>query len=213
MTNFGNNILNTMSALTFLIGTVECFFGYRMLKIILGITGFIVIGSLCAGVVNEILGFHPLIALIAGLLGGVAGSAMMIGFFVFGVFILGAVLGLIVGEDISAIILGSVNPLIVVPLVILGGIATIIMYRSMIIISTSFIGAYLMVFSIGKLTGMPNTIFRFHHFNGLRESSGHFFIMLLFCVLVGIVGIIVQHKYTTTSARDRMIEENSRRQR
>lgn len=137
---------------------------------------------------------------------------MMIGLFVFGVFILGAVLGFTVGEDISAIILGSVNPIIVVPLVIIGGIAMIIMLRSMIIISTFFIGAYLIVFSIGKFIGIKNTIVRFHHFNVLRESGGQFYILLLFWILVGIAGILVQYKYTATSARDRMIEENSRRQ-
>ena len=125
-------------------------------------------------------------------------------------FILGAVLGFIVGEAISVSILGSANPMIVVPLVIVGGIATIIMYKSMIIISTSFIGAYLIVFSIGKFIGMPNTIFRFQQFNGLRESGGQFFVMLLSFILVGIAGIIVQHKYTATS--DRMIEKKSRRQ-
>jgi Domain of unknown function (DUF4203) len=211
MANIGSNILNTMSGFTLLIGIVECFFGYRMLKIILGITGFIVIGWLCAGFVNEIFGNHPVIALIAGLIGGVIGSAMMVGFFVFGVFILGAILGLITGQDISTIILGSVNPLIVIPLVIIGGIAAIIMYKSMIIISTSFIGAYLIGFSIGKFIGLQNTIFRFHHFNGLRETGGQSLIMLLFCILVGIAGIIVQNKYTTTSAKPGQYEESKGR--
>ena len=199
MANIGNNILNAMPVFTLIMGIVECFFGYRMLKIILGITGFIVIGWLCAGFADEILGNHPLIALIAGLIGGVIGSVMVIGFFVFGVFILGALLGLLIGQDISTIILGSVNPFIVISLVIIGGFAAIITYKGMIIISTSFIGAYLIVFSIGRLVGMQNAIVRFLHFNGLRESGGQFFIMLLFCALVGIAGIIIQSKYTAPS--------------
>ena len=200
MDNVGYDTLNSMSGFTFLIGMIECFFGYRMLKIVLGITGFIAGGLLCVGLVHEFMGNHPVFALIAGFVGGVVGSSMMIGLFVFGVFILGAVLGYIVGEAISISILGSANPMIVVPLVIVGGIATIVVYRTMIIISTSFIGAYLIVFSIGKFIGMPNTIFRFQQFNGLRNSGGQFVVMLLFCILVGIAGVIVQYKYTATSA-------------
>jgi len=199
MGHIGNDMLNAISVFTLIMGVVECFFGYRMLKIILGITGFLVIGWLCAGFVDEILGNHPVIALIAGLIGGVIGSVMVIGFFVFGVFILGAILGLLIGQDISTIMLGSVNLFIVISFVIIGGFAAILMYKGMIIISTSFIGAYLIVFSIGEFIGMQNSIFRFHHINGLRESGGQFLIMLLFCAIVGIAGIIVQSKYTATS--------------
>jgi hypothetical protein len=200
MTNYANNILNTMPGITFLVGIVECFFGYRLLKIILGVTGFIVGGLLCAGFVNENIGNHPVISLIAGLAGGVIGSALMIGLIVFGVFILGAVLGLIVGEAISTCILGSTNPIIVVPLIIIGGIATLIMNKSMIIISTSFIGAYLIIFALDNFIAMPNKIFRFEKFHVLRGASGQFFVLLLFCILVGIAGIIVQYKYTISSS-------------
>jgi hypothetical protein len=211
MPYIGNNILTTLSGFSFLLGVVECFFGYRMLKVILGVTGFIVAGVLCAGFVHAILRNYPLVALLAGLLGGVIGSAMMIGFFVFGVFVLGASLGLLIGEDISILILGSANPFIVVPLVIAGGLVTTIMYKSMIIISTSFIGAYLMVFSVGRLIGMPDTLFRFYQFNGLRGTGDQFFITLLSCLLLGIVGMIVQYKYTGKSGRDRIMEDSSGR--
>ena len=194
MNKLGNNILNTMSGLTFFLGIVECFFGYKMLKIILGVTGFIVGGLLCAELVYDNMGGHTVIALIAGLVGGAIGSSLMIGLFVVGLFILGAALGLLVGGAISASIYGSPHPIIMVSLALVGGIATIIMSKSMIIISTSFTGAYLIVFSVGKFLGMPNTIFRFWQFNGLRESGGQSLVMLMFCILVGVAGIFVQHK-------------------
>ncbi len=191
-----------MSGFTFILGIVECFFGYRMLKIILGVTGFIVGGWLCAGLLYEIVGRHPVMALIAGLVGGAIGSSLMIGLFFLGLFILGTALGLLVGGAMSACIFGSADPIIIVPLAIVGGIATIILSKSMIIISTSFTGAYLIVFSVGNFIGMPNIISLFRRTNGLREYGGQFFIMLLFCFLVGITGIFVQykHKYTATSA-------------
>jgi hypothetical protein len=202
MTKFGHDILNTMPGFAFFIGIVECFFGYKMLKIILGVTGFIVGGLLCAEFVYHIMGGHPVISLLAGLVGGVIGSSLMIGCFVFGLFILGVALGLLVGGAISASIYGSPRPMILVPLAIVGGIATIVMSRSMIIISTSFTGAYLIVFSIGRFIGMPNTLFKFQQPHGLRESGGQFFVMVLFWILVGIAGIIVQHKYTAGVGRD-----------
>jgi Domain of unknown function (DUF4203) len=200
MDNLGNHILDAVPGFSFLVGVVECFLGYRMLKIVLGVTGFIAGGLLFAGLVHETMGHRPVFALIAGLVGGVIGGWMMIGLFVFGVFTLGAALGLIVGEAVSISILGLANPMIVVPFVIVGGIAAVIMTKSMVIISTSFIGAYLIVFSIGMFIGMPNTIFRFHQFNGPRSSGGQFDVMLLFCIILGIAGIIVQYKYTATSA-------------
>jgi hypothetical protein len=208
----GNSILSTMSGISFLLGMVECFVGYKMLKIILGVTGFIIGGLLCAGFVHEILRHHPLIALLAGLLGGVVGGAIMIVFFVFGVFILGVLLGLLIGENVSTLILGTANPFIIVAFIIAGGLATIIMYKSMIIISTSFLGAYLMVFSAGQLLGLPNTLFRLHEFTEGGKPGGQFLIMLLSCIVVGIAGIIVQHKYTSTSGRDRTMKESLKRQ-
>jgi asparagine N-glycosylation enzyme membrane subunit Stt3 len=200
MDNFDYHILDTAPVFTFLIGMMECFFGYRMLKIVLGVTGFIAGGLLFVGLVHETIGHRPVLALIAGLVGGVIGSWMMIGLFIFGVFILGAVLGFIVGEAVSISIFGLANPMIVVPFVIVGGIAAVIMTKSMVIISTSFIGAYLIVFSTGKFIGMQSTIFRFHEFNGPRELGGQFFVILLFYIILGIAGVIVQYKYTATSA-------------
>ena len=199
MTKFGN-IFNAMSVFAFFIGIAECFFGYRLLKIILGVTGFIIGGLLCAEFVYGYLGGHPVISLLAGLVGGVIGSSLMIGLFAFGLFILGVALGLLVGGAISASFLGTAYPAIAIPLAIVGGFVTISKHKSMIIISTSFIGAYLIVVSVGKFIGMPNALFGFQQFHGLRDVGGQFFVMLLICILVGIVGIFVQHKYTATSA-------------
>jgi hypothetical protein len=170
-----------------------------MLKLVLGVTGFIIGGLLCARMVFDTIGNHPLIAIIAGLVGGAIGSSLMIVFFVFGLFILGAALGYLIGGAITAAILGSAYPIIAIPLAIVGGFVTISKHKSMIIISTSFIGAYLIVFSVGKFIGMPNTIFGFQQFHGLRDIGGQFFVMLLICILIGIVGIFVQHKYTATA--------------
>ncbi len=200
MGNVGNGILNTMSAFTFSLGVVECFFGYRMLKLTLGVTGFIVGGLMCAGLAYEMTKGHPVIALIAGLVGGIVGSLLMLGLFVFGVFILGAVLGIILWEFIGIGFIGMTHLSIVIPTAIVGGIAAVIMRKNMIIISTSFIGAYLIAFSIGRFTGMPNKVFRFHQFNELREFGSQFFVMSLIWIFAGIAGIIVQHKYTATSA-------------
>jgi hypothetical protein len=202
MTKFGNDIFNAMPGFAFFIGIVECFFGYRMLKIILGVTGFIVGGLLCAEFAYGIMGGRPVISLLAGLVGGVIGSSLMIGCFVFGLFVLGVALGLLVGGAVSTGIYGSPHPVIMVSLAIVGGIATIVMSRSMIIIATSFTGAYLIVFSIGKFIGMANTPFRFQQPHGLRESGGQFFVILLSWILVGIAGIIAQHKYTAGVGRD-----------
>ncbi len=197
-----------MAGLTLFLGMVECFFGYRMLKIVLGVTGFIVGGLLCSELVYEVMGRHPVIALIAGFVGGAIGSLLMIGLFPLGLFILGAVLGLIVGEAISRSILGSINPIIVLSLVMVGGVAAIVMFEEMIIISTSFVGAYIIVISVGKFIGMPNTLFGFHKFDSSRESDGQFFVMLLFSILIGIAGMFIQHKYTATSHK--LIEKKSK---
>jgi hypothetical protein len=202
MNTVANSILNTLSGFSFFIGIVDCFFGYRMLKLVLGVTGFIIGGLLCFRIVNQTMENHPVIAILAGLVGGTIGSSLMIVFFVFGLFILGAALGFLIGGAISALILGSANPAISIPLAIVGGFVTISKHKSVIIISTSLIGAYLIVFSVGKFIGIPNTLFEFQQFNGLREIGGQFIVMLLICIFVGILGIFVQHKYTATSAGD-----------
>ncbi len=200
MTKFGHDIFHTMPGFAFFIGIVECFFGYRMLKVVLGVTGFIIGGLLCAEFAYDRMGGHPVISLLAGIVGGAIGCSLMIVLFVFGLFILGAALGLLIGGAVSASIYGSPHPIIMVPLAIAGGIAAIVLSRSMIIISTSFTGAYLIVFSIGRFIGMPNALFGFHQHHGLQEPGGQVFIMVFLWILVGIAGMIVQHKYTSTPA-------------
>jgi hypothetical protein len=100
-----------------------------MLKIILDVTGFIVGGLLCAGFVFKIIGNHPVIALIAGVVGGALGSALMIGLFVFGVFILSGVLGLIVGEVISICIFGLQSFLLLLFCIFVGIAENIFQYK------------------------------------------------------------------------------------
>ncbi len=102
MNNVENYILNTLSGFTFIIGIIEVFLDIRMLKLVLGVTGFIIGGLLCARMVFDAIGNHPVIAIIAGLVGGTIGSSLMIVFFVFGLFILGAALGYLLGGAITA---------------------------------------------------------------------------------------------------------------
>ena len=74
--NIPQNSLNVIIVLSILIGAVECFFGYRLFKVVLGLVGFMA-GVVVASAIAAELSQQGIVLLLAGLLGGCVGAALM----------------------------------------------------------------------------------------------------------------------------------------
>jgi hypothetical protein len=139
------------------VGILICFWGYRMLKVTLGIMGAIVGAS---GGWALALSWSPgstAVALVCVVLGAVVGALLCIWLFFFGIFLLGASAGTAIATAVFNGMGRQPEPLVVLIVAVVFGVIAILLQKFMIIISTAFSGSYLLVAGILQLlTGTSN---------------------------------------------------------
>jgi hypothetical protein len=181
-------------------GFLTCFWGYRILKITLGITGFIV-GM--AGGSSFGLSLAPgnnAVALICGLVAGVIGAVLCVWLFFLGVFLLGASTGAIVGAAICSAAAIEPQPIILIVVAIIFGLIALALQKFMIILSTAFGGSYLITAGILHfITGVQNISppWFSHHQPGSVGLLGY--IALAFWIILGLAGVSFQYRGTKTT--------------
>ncbi len=132
-------------------GAVACFAGYRLFRLVLAIYGFI-LGAMLASSVMGITNATGMI--VAGFLGGVVGALLFTFAYYVGIGVLGASMAVFFVHafwDYSkhsdppavAVIVGSIA----------GAIVAMVMQRYVIIVSTSFSGAWTMIVGAMAMAG------------------------------------------------------------
>jgi hypothetical protein len=120
-------------------GLVATFFGYRLFKFVLAIFGFIV-GALAA---SSIWGAgSTTYMVVAAVVGGMAGSLLLLAAYFVGVALVGAALGALVANLIWTQIEGDPHPFVVVLASVAGALLATWLQRYVIILGTSFGGAW-----------------------------------------------------------------------
>src|SRR5208282_1724103 len=107
--------------LAIVVGILICFFGYRIVKIALGILGFILgaTGGWAAGL-SLAPGNHG-IALVCAVIGGVIGAVLCVWLFLLGIFLLGASAGAIVAAAFFSAAGNQLQPILLLVLAIVFG--------------------------------------------------------------------------------------------
>jgi len=121
-------------------GVLACFAGYRLFKFVLAIYGFI----LGAMVASSTLGpTNSTGIVLAAIVGGIAGSLMLVLAYFLGVALVGAGLGALVGHVGWGYFRSSDPPLtLIVLLAVLGAMGSMLLQRYVIILGTAFGGAW-----------------------------------------------------------------------
>lgn len=140
----------TVAVLTVVVGGLICFFGYRLLRITLGIVGFAV-GALLAGAVAAALGAGPVVLWVAALVGGITGAILAALLYKIGLFLLGAGAGALCAALVTTGAIGKPAPLWLFVGGIAGGIITLFLQRVLVSGLTALIGAYGVVLGIAHL--------------------------------------------------------------
>jgi hypothetical protein len=138
-------------------GIVVCFWGYRILKTTLGITGFIagVSGGLAVGQV--LAPGDNGIALVCAVMGGIIGAFLCVWLFYLGLFLLGASAGLVVAAAMFSGAGHQAEPILALVCAVVCGILVVAIRKLMFILSTAFCGSYLITAGILHLiTAGPN---------------------------------------------------------
>ncbi len=126
------------------VGALYCFFGYRLLKLILGLTGFLLAGSTAAVLVGFLsYGNVPAMA-VAVFIGGLCGAMALFFLYKTGIFCVGMLGAVVVAYQILQ---GRPEPWIlwaVAGLGLMGGFLAILIERPIMTLATAAIGALMM---------------------------------------------------------------------
>ena len=124
-------------------GAISCFAGYRLFKIVLGIYGF-VLGAMLASSAMGATNTTGMI--VAALVGGVCGAALLMFAYFIGIALVGAGLGALVAHVAwSGVHTGDPPAIAVIVLSIMGSIGAMFMQRYVIIVATAFGGAWTVI--------------------------------------------------------------------
>jgi hypothetical protein len=137
--------------LLLLAGGVACFAGYRLFRIVLAIFGFM-LGAMLASSLMGISNTAGMV--IAALVGGMIGAAILLFAYFVGIALVGAAVGALISHFGWAFV-GSGDPPVVavIVLAILGAIGAMFVQRHVIIVTTAFVGAWTMIVGILAAVG------------------------------------------------------------
>ncbi len=128
-------------------GLLYCFVGYRLVKLILGLTGFLLASAAGAALAGLLSQGNMIAMAVVGVLGGICGAIALLFLFRAGVFCLG-----LLGALLAAYHVLQGRPEAWVPWVILGagivgGLLALWVERPVLVLATAAIGAYLAAFA------------------------------------------------------------------
>ena len=132
-------------------GALACFAGYRFFKTVLGVYGFI-FGAMIA---SSMMGASNTMGmLVAALVGGIAGSLILILAYFVGVALVGAGLGTFIAHAAWTQFRGGEAPWqLVIAASIIGAVGAIFLQRYVIILGTAFGGAWTMIVGGAAIAG------------------------------------------------------------
>lgn len=143
-------------AIAIFAGTLYCFLGYRTLKFIICLTGFILAGGMAAALGGYFGQGNPWGILVAGLIGGLCGAAALVFVYKLGLFMLGMLATALAAH---MILLGRPESWIVFAVLgagVVGGLLAVALEKIIVILATSAIGAWFTVCGLGYFLVGPD---------------------------------------------------------
>jgi len=133
-------------------GLLACFLGYRLFKVVLAVFGFI-IGAIVASTVFGSNDTTPMV--MAGIVGGLAGGALLLAAYFVGVALIGAGIGALLVNVIWTQVEGDPHPFTVILFSVAGALLATWLQRYVIILATAFGGAWTLL--VGGLALMGDS--------------------------------------------------------
>ncbi len=175
------------------IGIAILFFGYRFFKAALGVMGFAAGFVLVVTLGSDLTDLGRTEILIAGLIGGVVCTFLFILAYYAGIFIMGALLGYVLGTSVSPYI--HVDPVIIIAVaVVLGGMITFAVQKVVIICISSFFGAWIFLLGIGLLLSQVRTESIISEPGKVLLLYQEFTWMMLVWLIISMIGIYSQYR-------------------
>lgn len=178
-------------------GLLNCFFGYRIFRVMLGVYGFFLGAVAGFAFVSNVANGQVLWLLLGILVGGLLGAALMVVFYFVGVFVVGALAGAILVDTVGLSI-GVDLPLVVTIVVALvAGVAALFFQRFAIIVATALSGAWAAVGGTFSLISGQELRLRQVFAQPTTQRAGvALWIVLLLWLALTVAGAVVQFRTT-----------------
>ena len=178
-------------------GTIACFAGYRLFRLVLGVYGFI-LGALIA---SSMMGAGNTTGMIvAAIAGGLLGAVILVFGYFLGVALVGAGLGAVVAHTAWSMAGKDPGAIVVIAFALAGAFGAMMLQRYVIVIGTAFGGAWTMLAAGLAIMGDGRAMAAARTgeawvFYPLDPAPGEKWVPIAWIVL-GIVGTIVQFSLT-----------------
>lgn len=188
--NLATDQINTIVAVAVAIGTLYCFLGYRTLKFVIGLTGFLLAGSGAALLAGWVSDGHMVAMLIAGGIGGIAGALALFFLYHAGVFCLGFVGACLVAQNVVTELPQEWwAPLAVIGLGVAGGLIALLLERPAVTAATAAIGSWLVVSGLASLILGTNWL---EARSGSPEFQANRRVILACWIVLALAGLMAQ---------------------
>jgi hypothetical protein len=184
-------------------GLLSCFAGYRVFRVVLGFFGF-VLGALLA---SSMMGTEQGLWMVgAAIVGGIIGSLILVAAYFVGVALIGAAFGaLAVAHPLWAALGREPHVLVVIAFAIAGALAAMALQRYVIIVTTSYGGAWTAIVGGLALMGNQLAIEATARNNvwlayPMNPAPGQRWVIVVF-LLLGTAGLIIQLTITAGKAK------------
>lgn len=181
--------VNALVAAAVAIGTLYCFLGYRTLRFVLGLTGFLMAGGVAATLVNWISQGNQLATLIALFIGGMCGAFALYFLYRTGVFLLGMMGTALIAHNVLAAQPDTWIPLVVVGLAVAGGLFALLIERPIILLATAALGAWMVVSGVTYFVVGSSGL---EELTKLMESEDHRMIVIVSWAVLAVAGALSQ---------------------
>ena len=179
-------------------GTVSCFFGYRLFRIVLAIFGFVIGALIWSSFLPMSSGTWTMLAV--ALVGGLLGAGVLLAAYFVGVALVGAGLGAVAANLLFSATGQDPHFLVLVLMTLLGAAAAMYLQRYFIIVGTAFGGAWTLIVGAAALFGdrtalaaaAANDVWVAYPLN---PAPGRGWVKLAWIVL-GLIGATVQSGWT-----------------
>jgi len=189
--DFELNARDTFAIALIASGVITCFWGYRLFKVVLGVTGFVTGGAL-AWTVLTAAGYGQMVTIAGTLLAALLGGLAMFSLFFAGVFLFGCAMGLLMAVVILSALGGELNVVAVSIFSLVNGLVTLWFRKVLVVASTALTGAWSVVSGVAYFAGDLDLVGALAEPGLLRTQGGLYYAVLALWFLIGISGIAVQ---------------------
>lgn len=185
-------LLNFILAGAILLGLLFCFFGYRIFRFVLAVAGFILGASFVAGFGYTLTdGEDLLIILIAAVAGGLILGALFLFLYSAGVFLIGAVFGILLFSSTASSLNINTPPILYIVPALAGGILSLLIQRFMIILITSFTGAWVVAMATLYFVSSNFNPFNPEFITSIADNQAY---RIVFgWIALGVLGFVTQY--------------------